>query len=185
MALLIVARVLNIHIVVLCKDSYCPLDWINHMRTVRVKLAFMGGHSFKELTSKVVEDFDQSLRKIYRELGSVKKVTATITSGCNCGGTCTCSDPSDASDNPSDDNASNGKEKGIYHYSFIRLMQWIFLLFKMPMVKKEAIDDSTQQSTDPPDAASTLHRVQQQMSSPFQTKHIERTDPYVCHLCFK
>ena len=112
LALLIAARALNIHIVVLCKDRYWSMRSDKSHEDCQVKLAFMGGHSFKELTSKVVEDFDQSFEEDLERtgLGQESESDSDSKSQCNCEGTCTCSDPYDASDNTSDDNASNGND---------------------------------------------------------------------------
>ena len=77
-ALLIVARALNIHIIVLCKERYWSTRVDKSHEDCQVKLAFKGGHSFKELTSKVADDFDKFLRKIYRKLVSVKTVLVTV-----------------------------------------------------------------------------------------------------------
>ena len=53
------------------------------------------------------------------------------------------------------------------------------------IVKKEPSDKTTQQSVDLPDAASTSTQGLVTDFMPFKTKRIERTDPYVCHLCLK
>ena len=109
-ALLIAARALNIHIVVLCKDRYWSKRLDKSHEDCQVKLAFTGGHSFEELTSKVVEDFDQSFEEDLEGTGLGQESDSDSKSECNCEGTCTCSDPYDASGNTLDDNASNGND---------------------------------------------------------------------------
>ena len=109
-ALLIAARALNIHIVVLCKDRYWSMRLDKSHEDCQVKLAFTGGHSFKELTSKVVEDFDQSFEEDLEGTGLGQDSDSDSESECNVEGTCTCSDPYYASDNTSDDNTSNAND---------------------------------------------------------------------------
>ena len=184
--LLIAARALNIHIVVLCKDRYWSTRSDKSHEDCQVKLAFMGGHSFKELTSKVVEDYDQSFEEDLEGtgLGQESDSDSDSKSQCNCEGTCTCSDLYDASDNTSDDNTSNANNAD----SVIMLLSDdamdLSAVVNAP-VKQEPLDDIKQQSSNPPGAASTSQQSPAKDVIPFKMKHIERKDPYDCHVCLQ
>ena len=63
LALLIAARACNIHVIILCKERYWSTRADKSHEDCQVKLAFLGGHSFKELTSKVADDSDKSFEE--------------------------------------------------------------------------------------------------------------------------
>ena len=186
LALLIAARALNIHIVVLCKERYWSTRSDKSHEDCQVKLVFTGGHSFKKLTSKVIEDFDQSFEEDLQGtgLGQESESDSDSKSQCNCDGTCTCSDPYDASDNTLDDNASNGNDADSVMMLLSDDAMDLSAVVNAP-VKQEPLDDMKQQSNNPPDAASTSQQSPVKDVIPFKMKCIERKDPYDCHVCLK
>ena len=99
LALLIVARVLNIHCVVLMADRYWSTKSDGSYENCLLKLAFTGNSSFKELTSRQA----QELAEVDEDLegtslvddGNDSQSEGYSDSGCSCEGSCDCSNPSD------------------------------------------------------------------------------------------
>ena len=185
LALLIAARACNIHVIVLCKERYWSTRADKLHEDCEVKLAFSGVHSFKELTSKVAEDFDKSFEEDLQGTGLADSDTHSGSACSQCDGSCNCSDPSDKTSSPSDaEDATDGDDAT----SIISLSSGDALDLShsaTATVKTEPTDETTKQSVhrSVTDTASTSLQGNLTDVIPFQTKCIERKDPYRCHVC--
>ena len=183
LALLIVARACNIHVVVLCKERYWSTRADKSHEDFEVKLAFLGGHSFKELTSKAADDFDKSFEKDLQGTGLADSESYTG-SGCSkCDGACYCSDPSDNTSDPLDGEDPTDGEDAVLIISLSLGDAVDVSHVETAIVKKEPTDQTTKQSIHRPDTASTSVQGNLTNVLPFQTRCIERKDPYRCHVC--
>ena len=99
LALLIAARVLNIHCVVLMANRYWLTKSDGSYENCLLKLAFTGNSSFKELTLKQAEELaevDEDLEGTgLVDNGDESQSEGDSDSGCSCEGSCNCSNPSD------------------------------------------------------------------------------------------
>ena len=153
LALFIAARVLNIHIIVLCDGRYWSTRADAPHENCHVKLAFAGGHSFKEITCKKADDFDKSFKEDLHKtgLGNDSDNDSGSYNGCNCEGSCDCSNPSDM---PFDDKASNlGDETSVITLSLGNEMD--VPPVNLSLVKKEPTCEITDNSIDHVDVSAS------------------------------
>ena len=189
LALLIVARVLNIHCVVLMADRYWSTKSDGSYENCLLKLAFTGNSSFKELTSRQA----QELAEVDEDLegtglvddGNDSQSEGDSDSGCSCEGSCDCSNPSDV---PSSQYDSDSDDPSVIVLSSgeVDVSPQPINLALVKLEPSEVAGQKDQKDAPEKDQEDTVLDISSNNVSdflPFKMKRVERKDPYVCYIC--
>ena len=100
LSILIACKVLSIHCVVLLLDRYWSTRSDGSYNNCELKLAFTGNYGFKQIASKATEEIDNFNEDLDGtgilddDIQNDMNRQDDLDSGCNCEGSCDCSDPS-------------------------------------------------------------------------------------------